>query len=231
MIMPEAGYKTVKTGRISVRSRKRCAPASAPPIRSGLARDAASESRCRILRIGSRPVIVTREDRRGTMAAIGDKNDGLVVLGEALLVIETPESLLDDDTTPTDKFYVRNNGLVPQPARNAETWTVTVDGEVTQPMALSLSELKARFESVTLRMVVECGGNGRSFFDPPAPGVQWTNGGVGCCEWTGVRVADVLKAAGLKSSASFSGHFRCRPACHLQDGPAIDVARRSDCQA
>ena len=56
-------------------------------------------------------------------------------------------------------------------------------------------------------MVLECGGNGRSFFSPQARGNQWTNGGVGCAEWTGVRLADVLKAAGVKSSAVFTGHY------------------------
>jgi sulfite oxidase len=38
------------------------------------------------------------------------KNEKLVVLGDRPLVAETPESLLDDDTTPTEKFFVRNNG-------------------------------------------------------------------------------------------------------------------------
>ena len=51
------------------------------------------------------------------------KNEGLVVLGEKPLVAETPESLLDDDTTPIEKFYIRNNGQIPDetkkaPARN-----------------------------------------------------------------------------------------------------------------
>src|SRR5437016_4632012 len=40
------------------------------------------------------------------------KNEGLVVLGETPLVAETPESLLDDDTTPIEKFYIRNNGQI-----------------------------------------------------------------------------------------------------------------------
>jgi DMSO/TMAO reductase YedYZ molybdopterin-dependent catalytic subunit len=88
---------------------------------------------------------------------------------------------------------------------------VTFDGEVRNPLVLTLDELKAKFEAVTLRMVMECGGNGRSFFDPPVPGNQWTNGGVGCAEWTGARVADVLKAAGLKPAALFSGHFGADP--------------------
>ena len=38
------------------------------------------------------------------------KDPGLVVLGDKPLVAETPEHLLDDDTTPTAKFFIRNNG-------------------------------------------------------------------------------------------------------------------------
>ena len=36
------------------------------------------------------------------------KNEGLVVLGDRPLVAETPEHLLDEETTPTAKFFVRN---------------------------------------------------------------------------------------------------------------------------
>jgi DMSO/TMAO reductase YedYZ molybdopterin-dependent catalytic subunit len=56
-------------------------------------------------------------------------------------------------------------------------------------------------------MVLECGGNGRSFFTPRASGNQWTNGGAGCAEWTGVRLADVLKTAGIKSSGIYTAHY------------------------
>jgi glycine/D-amino acid oxidase-like deaminating enzyme len=58
-------------------------------------------------------------------------------------------------------------------------------------------EVGGRFDAVTHRMVLECGGNGRSFFQPQARGNQWTNGGAGCAEWTGARLSDVLKAAGV----------------------------------
>ena len=139
------------------------------------------------------------------------KSDKLVVLGEKPLVAETPESMLDDDTTPTDKFFVRNNGLLPDQAKDADSWKITVDGEVNKKLDLTLGELKSKFKAVTRRMVLECGGNGRSFFTPQARGNQWTNGGVGCAEWTGVKVADVIKAAGLKPSAIFSGHYGADP--------------------
>jgi sulfite oxidase len=135
------------------------------------------------------------------------KSDRLVVLGERPLVAETPESLLDDDTTPTEKFFIRNNGTLPDESKESDKWKIVVDGEVENKLELTLGDLKAKFKPVTRRMVLECGGNGRSFFTPQARGNQWTNGGAGCAEWTGVRLADLLKAAGVKSSATFTGHY------------------------
>jgi DMSO/TMAO reductase YedYZ molybdopterin-dependent catalytic subunit len=145
------------------------------------------------------------------------KSDKLVVIGEKPLVAETPEHLLDDDTTPVDKFYIRNNGQIPEQAKDADGWKIVIDGEVNNKLELTLGELKKKFKPVTQRMVLECGGNGRSFFSPQARGNQWTNGGAGCAEWTGVRVADVLKAAGVKPSAVFSGHYGSDP--HLSGDP------------
>jgi DMSO/TMAO reductase YedYZ molybdopterin-dependent catalytic subunit len=137
--------------------------------------------------------------------------DGLSLLGDVPLVAETPEEFLDDETTPVARFFVRNNGLLPQPVTDADNWTFTVDGEVERPLHLTLAELKSRFPHKTLRMVLECGGNGRSFFEPRAEGNPWTNGGVGCAEWTGVSLGDVLREAGLKESALFTGHFGADP--------------------
>jgi DMSO/TMAO reductase YedYZ molybdopterin-dependent catalytic subunit len=152
------------------------------------------------------------------------KDKGLVVIGEKPLVAETPEPLLDDDTTPTEKFFIRNNGQIPEPVKDADKWTIKIDGEVDKPMEIALGELKTKFTPVTQRMVLECGGNGRAFFTPQARGNQWTNGGVGCAEWTGVRVADVLKAAGVKPSAVFSGHYGADP--HLSgDSARVAISR------
>ena len=139
------------------------------------------------------------------------KDEGLVLLGDRPLVAETPEHLLDDETTPTAKFYIRNNGQIPDPAKEPDAWKLTVDGEVNSKLELSLGELKTKFTPVTRRLVLECGGNGRSFFTPQARGNQWTNGGVGCAEWTGVRLSEVLAAAGVKPSAVFTGHYGADP--------------------
>src|SRR5438552_9200398 len=152
------------------------------------------------------------------------KSDKLVVLGERPLVAETPEQLLDDDTTPTDKFFIRNNGQIPEAASAPEAWKIVIDGEVNQKLELTLAELKSKFRPVTRRLVLECGGNGRSFFTPQARGNQWTNGGAGAAEWTGLRLADVLKAAGVKPSAVLTGQYCARP--RLADPTKDPIPRR-----
>lgn len=150
---------------------------------------------------------------QGTPAAAGPKilkMDGkaeLVILGDKPFVAETPEHLLDDTITPNDKIFIRNNGNPPDPVANPDGWEFTLDGEVNTPLKLTLGEMKQKFRAVTYAMQMECGGNGRSFFEPKASGNQWTNGAISNARWTGVRLKDVLEAAGLKSSAVYTGHY------------------------
>lgn len=154
------------------------------------------------------------------------QKSGLVVLNDRPLNAETPAHLLDDDVTPAERMFVRQNGLTPQTALdgNAEGWTLTIDGEVETPLELTLADLQSQFEVITRRLVVECGGNGRAFFRPGASGNQWTTGAVGCPEWTGVRLADVLNAAGLKPSAVYTGHYGND--VHLSGDPDRDTISR-----
>ncbi len=131
--------------------------------------------------------------------------DGLVVLNEQPLNAETPPHLLDDAVTPTARHFVRNNGIPPA-SMDPAGWRLTVDGLVETPLTLGIDALRQRFELVTARLTLECAGNGRAFFDPPASGAQWTYGAVACAEWTGVRLADLLKAAGVKSGVVYTAH-------------------------
>ena len=149
------------------------------------------------------------------------------MLGDRPLVAETPESLLDDDTTPIEKFYIRNNGQIPEETKDPDAWKITIDGEVNNKIEITLGELKSKYKAVTRRMVLECGGNGRAAFSPPARGNQWTNGGAGCAEWTGVPLADVLKAAGLKPTAKYTAHYAGRPASVGRRQQADHLARRA----
>lgn len=145
------------------------------------------------------------------------KDNGLILLQDRPLVAETPEHMLDDATTPISKFFVRNNGQIPDEVANPDAHAFTIEGEVNQALRLTVGELKSRYRAVTYRMQMECGGNGRSFFQPPTRGNQWGNGAIGVAEWTGVPLRDVLRAAGLKSSALFTGHFGFDP--HLSGTP------------
>lgn len=138
-------------------------------------------------------------------ADVIDGKDGLTILNDRPVNAETPAHLLDDDITPTNRHFIRNNGIAPFDVDPA-SWTLTVDGLVDTPLVLSIADLKSRFEVVTRRLVIECGGNGRAMFNPPARGNQWTYGAVGCAEWTGVRLADVLRAAGIKENAIYTAH-------------------------
>ena len=131
--------------------------------------------------------------------------DGLVVFGEQPLNAETPAHLLDDEVTPTARHFIRNNGIAPKDM-DARTWRLRIDGFVQRPTELSIEDLRTRFEVVTRRLTIECGGNGRAFFDPRVGGNQWTLGAVACSEWTGVRLADVLKAAGVKNNVVYTAH-------------------------
>ena len=127
------------------------------------------------------------------------KNEKLVYSARSRSWAETPQSLLDDATTPIDKFHIRNNGQIPEETRR-RWWKITIDGEVNQKLELTVGELKAKFKPVTRRMVLECGGNGRSFFTPQArePMDQWRCGLRGMDRRTRGRCASRQRGKALR---------------------------------
>jgi len=112
--------------------------------------------------------------------------------------LEMPLSGFSDYITPVEHFFVRTH--VYAPTLNLNEWSLRVEGEIATPMAFTMDELK-RFPSVVLVSVLECAGNGRGFYEGSVAGMQWANGAVGNARWRGVRLADVLKRAGIKDSA------------------------------
>jgi DMSO/TMAO reductase YedYZ molybdopterin-dependent catalytic subunit len=136
----------------------------------------------------------------------------LIIQGDRPLVLETPETLLDDEITPYGRMFLRNNGQFPERAAgDGKAWKIRIDGEVNTPLELTVGELASRFPVVTLAMQMECGGNGRASFVPETRGNQWGNGAIANPRWTGVRLADVLKAAGVKTSAVYVGNEGADP--------------------
>ena len=133
---------------------------------------------------------------------------GMIVHNTRPVNGEFPPHLLDDSVTPSAHHFVRNNGLVPARAhkKDLQGWKLRVDGEVHRRLELSMADLK-RFPAVTYQLTIECGGNGRGNFVPKVRGNPWNRGAIGCSKWTGARLRDVLKQAGLKSSAVYTAHY------------------------
>jgi sulfite oxidase len=122
----------------------------------------------------------------------------MIVRSARPLDLEMPLAGFSDYITPIDRFFVRSHVYTPRV--DIATWRLSVEGDVTTKLALTIDELR-RMPSTEVVGVLECAGNGRSFYTPPMPGLQWEHGGVGNGRWRGIRLADVLKRAGLKPSS------------------------------
>lgn len=145
------------------------------------------------------PVVLADED------SVLPGKDGLKILNDRPINAETPAHLLDDRVTPASRLFVRNNGIPPETTNiDAGHWELRVDGEACrQPATFTLRDLQSRFEHHTLQLQIECGGNGRAEFNPPASGNQWSTGAVGCPQWTGIRLKDLLQACGMTDDAVY----------------------------
>lgn len=132
----------------------------------------------------------------------------MIVHSENPFNAEFPPHLLHDPVTPTARHFVRNNRDIPERAKRKDLqgWKLIIDGEVDRNLELSMDDL-LRFPQVSLNVVLECAGNGRSLFEPKVGGTPWIRGAVGCSEWTGVRLRDVLNHAGLKPHAVYLGNY------------------------
>ena len=146
-----------------------------------------------------------------------NKDSQMVVLNDKPWNIEAQAHLLNDRVTPNQYMFVRNNGKIP-PKINVDTWQLKLNGEsVVKPKTYSLEELKSKFNQYTYQLTLECGGNGRAEFNPPAKGNQWTVGAVHCAQWTGIRLKDVLNDVGLKNDAVYIGYHAAD--VHLSRNP------------
>lgn len=151
-------------------------------------------------------------------------DDEMVVLNNKPWNIEAKAHLLDDKITPNSKMFIRNNGRIPTDI-DEKNWTLTIDGEsVGAEKTYTINDLKTKFKQYTYQLTLECGGNGRSEFDPPAKGNQWTVGAVSCATWTGVRLRDVLEDVGIKSNAVYIGYHAADT--HLSGDPSKEPISR-----
>ena len=112
--------------------------------------------------------------------------------------------------TPQADFYVRSHGDIPD--LDASAYRLQVGGAVTTPLDLSLDALRSRFDERTVTAVMQCAGNRRADLQAvkPVSGDPWAGGAIGNATWTGVALADVLRAADVDEATdrhvAFTAH-------------------------
>ncbi|TFU17750.1 twin-arginine translocation pathway signal protein [Thermus tengchongensis] len=161
----------------------------------------------------------------------------LLRLTDRPVQLETPRHYFRTAFTPNEAFYVRYHlDEIPNEV-DLTKWRLQVEGNVEKPLSLSFQDLVRNFTPVSIAAVNQCSGNSRSRFQPRVPGGQWGNGAMGNALWTGVRLKDLLKAAGVKPGTvqiQFEGLDRGRGPENLGSGrflksldwddPALDEA-------
>ncbi len=140
----------------------------------------------------------------------------------------TPAALAASPTTPADTFYVRSHGPVPE--LDPAAWRLVVDGALPQRLELGLGELQDRFEHHQLTATLVCAGNRRAGLIAvrDIPGEDpWGRCAASTARWTGVRLVDVLAAAGITHDHGAAGDGAAGDEGHVAFG-APDVSRIPD---
>ena len=129
-------------------------------------------------------------------------SEGDFARDEVRLANRNPGTLLESlryDLTPVGLHYLLIHFDVPFVASDAD-WSLSIGGLVETPLTLSLEDLKRRPEH-TLRVTMECAGNGRAGVSPRAQSQPWHHEGVGTADWTGTPLKPILEEAGLATGA------------------------------
>jgi DMSO/TMAO reductase YedYZ molybdopterin-dependent catalytic subunit len=96
---------------------------------------------------------------------------------------------LESWITPNDRFF--SIAHYNRPQIDAQTWRLDVSGLVDRPTTLTLEQLTA-LPRGEVTFTIECSGNN---------GLPFLTSAIGNARWAGASLADVLRNAGLKSSA------------------------------
>ena len=143
-------------------------------------------------------------DPAGTISnstIMAEKMPGMPMHSERPLTASVPAEMHHFAATPNDRMFVRNNLL--NPDIDAAKHRLTVKGLVHKEVSFSIDELRKQFPVVRTQAMLECAGAGRVGYVPRPSGTPWLlTGGMGCPVWNGVRLRDVLRAAGLMNNAA-----------------------------
>jgi DMSO/TMAO reductase YedYZ molybdopterin-dependent catalytic subunit len=109
-----------------------------------------------------------------------------------------PLEALHYDLTPPGLHYLLIHYDIP--VLDPATWRLRIGGLVETPAELDLVALEA-MPARTVRVTLECAGNGRARLQPRPVSQPWLVEAVGTAEWTGVPLRVVLAVAGVDPAA------------------------------
>jgi DMSO/TMAO reductase YedYZ molybdopterin-dependent catalytic subunit len=113
-----------------------------------------------------------------------------------------PLEALRYDVTPPGLHYLLIHFDIPD--ADESRWRLELGGLVAKPRTVSVAELKA-LPARTLRVTMECAGNGRGQLSPRYPSVPWLEEGVSTAEWTGVALNQILQLDDRATEVVFHG--------------------------
>jgi DMSO/TMAO reductase YedYZ molybdopterin-dependent catalytic subunit len=154
--------------------------------------------------LGGIPELVFGNEPR--MARFPEKTD-MILLTSRPPQLETPPAYFKELITPNEAVFVRWHISQVPTTIDLNTWRLKIGGNTEKELSLSMEDLK-KFEKISYTAVIQCSGNGRSFFEPRVFGGQWGNGAMGNVMWAGARLKDILNRAGIKAGSvdiSFNG--------------------------
>lgn len=149
--------------------------------------------------IGDIPSTLFASERK--LVRFPEKTD-LILLTSRPPQLETPVHYFKELITLNEALFVRWHLANIPTSVDLSQWRLKIGGNIAKNLELSIGDLKSKFEKVTYTAVIQCSGNGRSFFEPRVAGGQWKNGAMGNVTWTGVRLKDILNMAGLKTGSA-----------------------------
>ena len=154
--------------------------------------------------VGTFPSPLFGDERK--LAVFPEKTE-LMLLTSRPPQLETPLHFFKEPLTSNEALFVRWHIANIPTSVDLDQWRLKVGGNTERELQLSMEDLR-KFEKVGYTAVIQCSGNGRSFFEPRVLGGQWKNGAMGNVTWAGARLKEILNRAGVKAGSvdiSFNG--------------------------
>jgi sulfite oxidase len=110
--------------------------------------------------------------------------------------------LVDDWSTPYSRFFVRSHGGMPDVQPGG--YLLTIEGQIGRVLQFTLEDLE-RLPRVAAPVTIQCAENrkGELAQIKPLDGIPWDAGAIGTTEWRGVRLAELLRGAGVRPGARY----------------------------